>query len=218
MAHEKVLADVYARYQLRLTEAQALDFDDLIMTAVRLLHELSGRRRALSAPVPPRLGRRVPGHQPRSVRAGARTERPAEDLPPGELAVVGDADQAIYAFRGASIRNILEFERDYPNATTILLEQNYRSTQTILTAANSVIARNPDRKPKNLWSEAGAGEPIAGYVAENEHDEAAWVGSASRNCPTPASPSRRTSPCSIGRTRSPECSRKSSSASACRTR
>ena len=89
--------------------------------------------------------------------------------------MVGDADQSIYAFRGATIRNILEFERDYPNATTILLEQNYRSTQTILNAANSVIARNPDRKPKNLWSEAGAGEPIAGYVAENEHDEAAWV-------------------------------------------
>ena len=89
--------------------------------------------------------------------------------------MVGDADQSIYAFRGATIRNILEFERDYPNATTILLEQNYRSTQTILTAANAVIARNPDRKPKNLWSEAGAGEPIVGYVAENEHDEAAWV-------------------------------------------
>ena len=91
------------------------------------------------------------------------------------MAVVGDADQSIYAFRGASIRNILEFERDYPDATTILLEQNYRSTQTILSAANAVIARNPDRKPKNLWSDAGSGEPIAGYVAENEHDEAAWV-------------------------------------------
>jgi DNA helicase-2/ATP-dependent DNA helicase PcrA len=94
---------------------------------------------------------------------------------PAELAVVGDADQSIYAFRGASIRNILEFERDYPNATTILLEQNYRSTQTILNAANAVIARNTDRKPKKLWSDAGAGESIAGYVAENEHDEAAWV-------------------------------------------
>jgi DNA helicase-2/ATP-dependent DNA helicase PcrA len=94
---------------------------------------------------------------------------------PGELAVVGDADQSIYAFRGATIRNILEFERDYPDATTILLEQNYRSTQTILSAANAVIARNPDRRPKNLWSDAGAGEQIQGYVAENEHDEAAWV-------------------------------------------
>ncbi|MEO6887065.1 MAG: 3'-5' exonuclease, partial [Jatrophihabitantaceae bacterium] len=86
-----------------------------------------------------------------------------------------DADQSIYAFRGATIRNILEFERDYPDATTILLEQNYRSTQTILSAANAVIARNPDRRAKNLWSEAGDGELINGYVAENEHDEAAWV-------------------------------------------
>ncbi|MEP6599843.1 MAG: 3'-5' exonuclease, partial [Actinomycetota bacterium] len=97
------------------------------------------------------------------------------DVAAAELAVVGDADQSIYAFRGATIRNILEFERDYPNATTIMLEQNYRSTQTILNAANAVIARNPDRKPKSLWSDAGAGEPILGYVAENEHDEAAWV-------------------------------------------
>jgi DNA helicase-2/ATP-dependent DNA helicase PcrA len=89
--------------------------------------------------------------------------------------VVGDADQSIYAFRGATIRNILEFERDYPDARTILLEQNYRSTQTILTAANSVINRNRDRKPKNLWSDQGAGEPIVGYVADNEHAEADWV-------------------------------------------
>src|SRR5439155_23830014 len=79
------------------------------------------------------------------------------------------------AFRGATIRNILEFERDYPNAATILLEQNYRSTQNILSAANAVIARNPDRRPKNLWSDAGHGSKINGYVAENEHDEAAWV-------------------------------------------
>ena len=99
----------------------------------------------------------------------------ARARPPAELAVVGDADQSIYAFRGATIRNILEFERDYPDATTILLEQNYRSTQTIVNAANAVIARNPDRKPKKLWSEAGSGDEDPGYVAENEHDEAAWV-------------------------------------------
>src|SRR5262249_52239033 len=94
----------------------------------------------------------------------------------GELCVVGDADQSIYAFRGATIRNILEFERDYPEARTILLEQNYRSTQTILTAANAVISRNTGRKKKNLWSDQGAGEPMAGYVADNEHAEADWVG------------------------------------------
>jgi DNA helicase II / ATP-dependent DNA helicase PcrA len=92
-----------------------------------------------------------------------------------ELCVVGDADQSIYAFRGATIRNILQFEADYPDATVVLLEQNYRSTQTILSAANAVIAKNPDRKPKRLWSDAGPGEQIVGYIAENEHDEAAWV-------------------------------------------
>ncbi len=96
-------------------------------------------------------------------------------MPPAELVVVGDADQSIYAFRGATIRNIAEFEDDYPNAKTILLEQNYRSTQTILGAANAVIAKNPGRKPKNLWTASGDGEPIVGYVADNEHDEASFV-------------------------------------------
>ena len=93
-------------------------------------------------------------------------------VPPGELCVVGDADQSIYAFRGATIRNIEDFERDFPNATTILLEQNYRSTQNILSAANSVISRNADRREKRLWTDAGDGELIVGYVADNEHDEA----------------------------------------------
>src|SRR5262245_29437176 len=101
--------------------------------------------------------------------------REGSELPPAELCVVGDADQSIYAFRGATIRNILEFERDYPNAATILLEQNYRSTQTILSAANSVISRNSERKPKNLWSQAGPGVKIIGYEADTEHDEAAFV-------------------------------------------
>ena len=97
------------------------------------------------------------------------------EVPPAELTVVGDADQSIYAFRGATIRNILEFEADYPHATTILLEQNYRSTQTILTAANAVIARNPDRRPKRLWTDAGSGSRVVGYVADNEHDEASFI-------------------------------------------
>ncbi len=174
-AHDKVVAEAYTRYQRRLAEAHALDFDDLIMTTVRLLadhadiaeHYLRRFRHVL-----------VDEYQDTNHAQYALVReltQPVEGLSPAELAVVGDADQSIYAFRGATIRNILEFERDYPNATTILLEQNYRSTQTILSAANAVIARNPDRKPKNLWSEAGAGEPIQGYVAENEHDEAAWV-------------------------------------------
>ena len=94
---------------------------------------------------------------------------------PAELMVVGDADQSIYAFRGANIRNILQFEEDFPDARTILLEQNYRSTQNILNAANAVISRNKGRKAKNLWSDAGAGEPIVGYVADDEHDEARFV-------------------------------------------
>ena len=94
---------------------------------------------------------------------------------PAELCVVGDADQSIYAFRGATIRNIEDFERDYPNATTILLEQNYRSTQNILSAANSVISRNAGRREKRLWTDAGSGELIVGYVADNEHDEARFV-------------------------------------------
>jgi DNA helicase II / ATP-dependent DNA helicase PcrA len=99
----------------------------------------------------------------------------ADDPGPSELCVVGDADQSIYAFRGATIRNIVEFEQDYPDATVILLEQNYRSTQNILAAANAVVSRNSGRTPKNLWSDAGEGALITGYVADNEHDEAAFV-------------------------------------------
>ena len=99
----------------------------------------------------------------------------AERVPPAELMVVGDADQSIYAFRGANIRNILDFEQDFPDATSILLEQNYRSTQTILNAANAVIGHNRGRKPKNLWSDAGMGAKIIGYVADDERDEARFV-------------------------------------------
>ena len=98
-----------------------------------------------------------------------------DGLPPAELAVVGDADQSIYAFRGATIRNIEEFERDFAGARVILLEQNYRSTQNILAAANAVVSRNPGRIPKNLWSDAGDGAKLTGYVADSEHDEAAFV-------------------------------------------
>jgi DNA helicase II / ATP-dependent DNA helicase PcrA len=176
-APERVLADVYTRYQQRLRDAHALDFDDLIMTSVDLL-----QRHPAVADHYRRRFRHVlvdeyqdTNHAQYVLVRELTIPEPESPYEPAELAVVGDADQSIYAFRGASIRNILEFERDYPDATTILLEQNYRSTQTILNAANAVIARNPDRRPKNLWSDAGAGEQITGYVAENEHDEAAWV-------------------------------------------
>ena len=197
-APEKILADAYRVYQRRLTEAHALDFDDLIARTVRLLQDHPGtaehyRRRFRHVLVDEyqdtnhaqyMLVRELTGVVDGTPDASGRADEPARQatpepqqpaVEPGELCVVGDADQSIYAFRGATIRNILEFERDYPNARTIMLEQNYRSTQTILTAANAVIARNSERRPKNLWSDAGAGEPIAGYVADNEHDEAAWV-------------------------------------------
>jgi DNA helicase-2/ATP-dependent DNA helicase PcrA len=176
-AHEKVLGEVYRRYQRRLVESHALDFDDLIMSTVLLLQgypEVAEKYRRRFRHV--LVDEYQDTNHAQYMLVRELTTAPASgDLGPAELAVVGDADQSIYAFRGATIRNILEFERDYPDATTILLEQNYRSTQNILTAANSVISRNADRKPKNLWSQAGAGEKILGYVAENEHDEAAWV-------------------------------------------
>ena len=98
-----------------------------------------------------------------------------DGVPPADLTVVGDSDQSIYAFRGATIRNIEEFEKDYPHASTILLEQNYRSTQNILTAANAVISRNEGRREKNLWTDSGTGAPVVGYVADSEHDEARFI-------------------------------------------
>ncbi|HWG92956.1 MAG TPA: UvrD-helicase domain-containing protein, partial [Mycobacteriales bacterium] len=172
---ERTVAEAYAEYQRRLRQANALDFDDLIMTTVELLQAFPD----------------VAEHYRRRFRHVLVDEyqdtnhaqyvlvrelvQPVGDLPPAELCVVGDADQSIYAFRGADIRNIQDFEVDYPDATTVLLEQNYRSTQNILSAANAVIARNPGRQPKRLWSDAGDGEKVVGYVADNEHDEAAFV-------------------------------------------
>ncbi|MER6348826.1 DNA helicase PcrA [Streptomyces sp. NPDC001595] len=182
---EKTLAQAYAMYQSRLREANALDFDDLIMTTVNLLRAFPDvaehyRRRFRHVLVDEyqdtnhaqyALVRELVGTSEHPVDVP-----PSEDdLAPAELCVVGDADQSIYAFRGATIRNILQFEEDYPNATTILLEQNYRSTQTILSAANAVIERNESRRPKNLWTNAGAGARITGYVADTEHDEAQFV-------------------------------------------
>ncbi|MCW2637895.1 MAG: pcrA [Dactylosporangium sp.] len=167
---QRTVAEAYALYQQRLGEAQALDFDDLIMRTVRLLQEHphvaeSYRRRFRHV--------LVDEYQDTNHAQYTLIKELVGDS--GELCVVGDADQSIYAFRGATIRNIMEFERDYPDARTILLEQNYRSTQTILSAANAVIDRNTERKPKRLWSEEGAGEQIVGYVADTEHAEADWA-------------------------------------------
>ncbi|PWI10940.1 DNA helicase PcrA [Streptomyces sp. NWU339] len=182
---EKTLAQAYALYQSRLREANALDFDDLIMTTVNLLRAFPDvaehyRRRFRHVLVDEYQD--TNHAQYALVRELVGTSEPpadgqpgAHELPPAELCVVGDADQSIYAFRGATIRNILQFEEDYPNATTILLEQNYRSTQTILSAANAVIERNESRRPKNLWTNAGTGAQITGYVADTEHDEAQFV-------------------------------------------
>jgi DNA helicase-2/ATP-dependent DNA helicase PcrA len=173
---EKVLAEVYRLYQQRLRQAHAMDFDDLIMSTVHLLQAFPDvaehyRRRFRHVLVDEYQDTNHAQYM--LVRELVGTG--AGPVPMAELCVVGDADQSIYAFRGATIRNIDEFERDYPQATTILLEQNYRSTQRILKAANQVISRNTGRRPKNLWTDAGDGELIEGYVADNEHDEAAWV-------------------------------------------
>ena len=175
-APEKVLAEAYKLYQQRLRQAHAMDFDDLIMNTVHLLQVFPDvaehyRRRFRHVLVDEYQDTNHAQYM--LVRELVGTgEGP---VPQAELCVVGDADQSIYAFRGATIRNIDEFERDYPHATTILLEQNYRSTQRILKAANTVIAKNTGRRPKNLWTDSGDGELIEGYVADNEHDEAAWV-------------------------------------------
>jgi DNA helicase II / ATP-dependent DNA helicase PcrA len=189
--HEKVVAEAYTVYQRRLTEANAFDFDDLIMTTVHLLQAFPEvaehyRRRFRHVLVDEYqdtnhaqyvLVRELVGtKEKRTVDGdvvGAASSTP--ELAPAELCVVGDADQSIYAFRGATIRNILQFETDYPDARVILLEQNYRSTQTILSAANAVISQNPDRKPKRLWTDSGDGPKVVGYVADNEHAEAQFI-------------------------------------------
>ncbi len=173
---DRVLAEAYAEYQRRLRRANAFDFDDLIGSTVALLQ--------LFPDVAEHYRRRfrhilVDEYQDTNHAQYVLVRELVGDgrdgVPPAELCVVGDADQSIYAFRGATIRNIEEFERDYPDAKTVLLEQNYRSTQTILDAANRVIARNGGRRPKRLWTDAGAGAPIVTYVADDEHDEARFV-------------------------------------------
>ena len=173
---EQTLAEAYTRLPARLRQANALDFDDLIMSTVALLQAFPDvaehyRRRFRHVLV----DEYQDTNHAQYVLVRELSGRGDGGVPPGRACVVGDADQSIYAFRGATIRNIVEFESDYPDATTILLEQNYRSTQTILSAANAVIARNTRRRAKQLWTDAGDGAPIVGYVADDEHDEAAFV-------------------------------------------
>ncbi len=167
--HERI-SDVYRLYQQRLLEASAMDFDDLLMVTVELfgaypevLDEYQNRFRYILVDEYQDTNHA----QYRLVRLlGAKHHN---------VCVVGDSDQSIYAFRGADIRNILEFERDYPDARIVVLDRNYRSTQTILDAANAIIGNNDGRSPKHLWTDLGKGVPISLYKAEDEHDEAAFI-------------------------------------------
>jgi DNA helicase II / ATP-dependent DNA helicase PcrA len=176
----RIVAEVYGEYQRRLRAANALDFDDLIGETVAVLQAFPQiaqyyRRRFRHILVDEYQDTNHAQYVLVRELVGHDLDDDADSVPPAELCVVGDADQSIYAFRGATIRNIEDFERDYPNARTILLEQNYRSTQNILSAANSVISRNAGRREKRLWTDSGNGELIVGYVADNEHDEARFI-------------------------------------------
>ena len=182
---EETYAAAYAEYQRRLRQANALDFDDLLMMTVHLFRAFPAvrenwRRRFRHVLVDEYQDTNHAQYALIHELCAKSLEQPLEQPPtdevePAELMVVGDADQSIYAFRGANIRNIMDFEQDFADARTVMLEQNYRSTQTILTAANAVISRNEGRKPKNLWTDEGAGDGIVGYVGDDEHDEARFV-------------------------------------------
>ena len=172
----RIVADAYVEYDKRMRASNALDFDDLIMRTVELL-----RDNPLIAEHYHRRFRHIlvdeyqDTNHAQYVLVRALVGAGSDGVTPAELTVVGDSDQSIYAFRGATIRNIEEFERDFTGARTILLEQNYRSTQNILSAANAIIARNTGRRAKNLWTASGDGALITLDAADSEHDEARFV-------------------------------------------
>lgn len=197
---ERVFIEVFADYQRQLQKANAFDFDDLIGQTVYLFRAFPQvadvyRRRfrhilvdeyqdtnAAQYALIHELTRPVQGDVPEPYAANGMmifepdpSAASGADQTGASLTVVGDSDQSIYAFRGADIRNISEFERDFPGAKVVLLEQNYRSTQNILSAANAVIGNNFDRKDKKLWSDKGAGESIVGFTGYSQHDEAQFV-------------------------------------------
>ncbi|WP_345801694.1 UvrD-helicase domain-containing protein [Microbacterium sp. AZCO] len=193
---ERIFVDIFADYQRALQRANAFDFDDLIAQTVYLFRAFPHvadvyRRRFRHILVDEYQDTNHAQYaliheltQPLSEPEGESFgdggmmifDAPAvEALPAASLTVVGDSDQSIYAFRGADIRNITEFERDYPGAKVVLLEQNYRSTQNILSAANAVISNNFDRKDKKLWTDVGAGDKIVGFTGYSQHDEAQFV-------------------------------------------
>jgi len=184
---ERIISEVYQAYTHELKRNNAFDFDDLISETVSLLRafpEVRARYQKKFRHVLVDEYQDTNHAQYALIREFTRPlpdeyanfdERTGEQLAPAELTVVGDSDQSIYAFRGADIRNITEFERDFPGAETILLEQNYRSTQNILSAANAVISQNPYRPAKNLWTDSGAGERITLFTGYDERNEAAFV-------------------------------------------
>lgn len=192
---DALYAAVYAEYQNRLNVSNSVDFDDLIMLTVKLLRqnpqvsayykrkfryilvdEYQDTNHAQYVLIRELAGVDDAGVDDYSTDSAVSPVSPdSTQLPQSSITVVGDSDQSIYAFRGADIRNIQDFEQDFPSATTIMLEQNYRSTQTILDAANAVISNNDNRKPKKLWTSLGKGSPIVGYVADNAQGEASWV-------------------------------------------
>ncbi|MGH2783698.1 MAG: DNA helicase PcrA, partial [Actinomycetota bacterium] len=168
--YERTIAEVYALYQTRLRQANAMDFDDLIMNTVhlfRLYDDVLEEYRDKFTQV--LIDEFQDTNHAQYVLAKLLAERDRN------ICVVGDLDQSIYKFRGADFTNVLRFEKDFPDARVVTLEQNYRSTQTILSAANAVIENNQMRKPKSLWTELAGGELITRYHAENEHEEAAWI-------------------------------------------
>ena len=167
---EEVVADVYALYEKRMLEANAMDFDDLLVrtvNALELFEEVRERWR--------RTFRHVLVDEYQDTNHAQYRLLQLLAAEHGNLMVVGDEDQSIYGFRHADIRNILDFERDFPEAEVVKLEQNYRSTQTILSAANAVVERNRERRPKRLWTEIAGGEPVQLSELADEHEEARWV-------------------------------------------
>ncbi len=173
---EQVVGDVYSIYQQRLQRANAMDFDDLILKTVEILQRFpEAKARFRSRFLHVLVDEYQDTNHAQYILVKELVGEDSDQMPPAELCVVGDADQSIYGFRGATIRNILQFELDYPNATIVLLEQNYRSTQNILSAANAVITKNESRKEKNLWTDSGSGALLRGYVAQDEHDEARFI-------------------------------------------
>jgi len=184
---ERIVADVFQAYTNELRRNNAFDFDDLISETVGLLQafpELRARYQKRFRHILVDEYQDTNHAQYALIREFTKPlpdeyanydDKTGEQLGPSDLTVVGDSDQSIYAFRGADIRNITEFERDFPGAKTILLEQNYRSTQNILSAANSVISQNPYRPAKNLWTDSGAGNKVVLFTGYDERNEAAFV-------------------------------------------